>query len=66
MIGINYNEYQVMRAKKLNADAKLSHLTDVLKADFMKLPFDDNSKDGVYAIEATCHAPDRVRSKPDL
>jgi len=26
----------------------------------MKLPFPDNSFDGVYAIEATCHAPSRV------
>lgn len=25
----------------------------------MKLPFEDNSFDGVYAIEATCHAPRR-------
>lgn len=58
--GVNYNEYQVSRAKKLNADAKLSGLTDVVRADFMKLPFADASYDGVYAIEATCHAPDRV------
>ena len=27
----------------------------------MKLPFADNSFDAVYAIEATCHAPDRVK-----
>lgn len=25
----------------------------------MNLPFEDNSFDGVYAIEATCHAPQR-------
>ncbi len=25
----------------------------------MKLPFENNSFDGVYAIEATCHAPRR-------
>jgi sterol 24-C-methyltransferase len=25
----------------------------------MKLPFEENSFDGVYAIEATCHAPRR-------
>ncbi|ONM52337.1 sterol methyltransferase1 [Zea mays] len=29
-------------------------------ADFMKMPFDDNTFDAVYAIEATCHAPDPV------
>jgi hypothetical protein len=26
----------------------------------MKMPFDDNTFDAVYAIEATCHAPDPV------
>lgn len=25
----------------------------------MKLPFEDNSFDAAYAIEATCHAPQR-------
>jgi len=33
----------------------------VMQADFMKMPFDDNTFDAVYAIEATCHAPDPVR-----
>ena len=33
----------------------------VIQADFMKMPFDDNTFDAVYAIEATCHAPDPVR-----
>lgn len=31
-----------------------------LQADFMKMPFPENSFDAVYAIEATCHAPDAV------
>lgn len=26
----------------------------------MKMPFPENSFDAVYAIEATCHAPDAV------
>ncbi|KAL8229807.1 hypothetical protein R6Q57_014707, partial [Mikania cordata] len=29
-------------------------------ADFMKMPFSENSSDAVHAIEATCHAPDAV------
>lgn len=33
----------------------------MLQGDFMKMPFPDNSYDAVYAIEATCHAPDAVR-----
>ncbi len=31
-----------------------------VQADFMKLPFEDNSFDHVYTIEAVCHAPDKV------
>lgn len=30
----------------------------------MNLPFKDGSFDAAYAIEATCHAPDRVRDAP--
>ncbi|WVY99655.1 hypothetical protein V8G54_025725 [Vigna mungo] len=40
--GLNNNEYQITRGK----------------ADFMKMPIPDNTFDAVYAIEATCHAPD--------
>lgn len=32
----------------------------MLQADFMKMPFSENHFDAVYAIEATCHAPDAV------
>jgi len=60
VVGVNYNQYQVDRALRLNAEAKISHLTDVVRGDFMKLPFDDNTFDNCYAIEATCHAADRV------
>ena len=39
-------------------DSPIDRATSV-QADFMKLPFANNSFDGVYAIEATCHAPKR-------
>ena len=32
-----------------------------IQADFMSLPFPNNHFDGVYAIEATCHAPEREK-----
>ena len=41
---------------KLKDNAHIS----LMQADFMKMPFDDNTFDAVYAIEATCHAPDPV------
>jgi SAM-dependent methyltransferase len=50
----------VIRGNDLNRAAGLEGRALSVQADFMKLaPFADNSFDGVYAIEATCHAPVR-------
>lgn len=38
----------------------ISYVLIGIQADFMKMPFSDNTFDAVYAIEATCHAPDPV------
>ncbi|EMS55507.1 Cycloartenol-C-24-methyltransferase 1 [Triticum urartu] len=46
--------------KALNRSVGLGATCDFVKADFMKMPFSDNTFDAVYAIEATCHAPDPV------
>lgn len=35
----------------------LAPLTDVVRGDFTNMPFKENTFDGAYAIEATCHAP---------
>ena len=59
MIGINNNAYQVQRAKKHTADQKLEHLVSFVKGNFMSIPFPPDTFDGVYAIEATCHAPNK-------
>ncbi|XWS35539.1 hypothetical protein CRYUN_Cryun20dG0005600 [Craigia yunnanensis] len=58
VMGLNNNEYQIARGKELNCIAGMDKSCDFVKADFMKMPFPDNSFDAVYAIEATCHAPD--------
>ncbi|CAN7130424.1 unnamed protein product [Brassica rapa subsp. narinosa] len=55
--GITINDYQVKRAKLHNKKAGLDHLCDVVCGNFLQMPFDDNSFDGAYSIEATCHAP---------
>mmetsp|Transcript_114780 Transcript_114780/g.246690 ORF Transcript_114780/g.246690 Transcript_114780/m.246690 type:complete len:405 (-) Transcript_114780:107-1321(-) len=59
--GITLNEYQVIRGNELNDAAGLLKpgLAKSVQANFMQIPFEDNSFDGVYAIEATCHAPKR-------
>ncbi|XP_027355580.1 cycloartenol-C-24-methyltransferase-like [Abrus precatorius] len=56
--GLNNNEYQITRGKELNRIAGVDKTCDFVKADFMNMPFPDNSFDAAYAIEATCHAPD--------
>ncbi|PNW75007.1 hypothetical protein CHLRE_12g500500v5 [Chlamydomonas reinhardtii] len=55
--GITINQYQVDRAKTHNARQGLAPLTDVVRGDFTNMPFKENTFDGAYAIEATCHAP---------
>ncbi|KVH97325.1 Methyltransferase type 11 [Cynara cardunculus var. scolymus] len=60
VMGINNNEYQITRGKVLNRVAGVERTCDFTKADFMKMPFPENNFDAVYAIEATCHAPDAV------
>jgi sterol 24-C-methyltransferase len=59
IVGVNNNDYQIARGQKQNAAAGLADRCTFTKADFMRLPFDDGSFDAVYAIEATCHAPDK-------
>jgi len=60
IVGLNNNEYQIERGKRLNEQAGLSSLCSFLKADFMKVPEEDETYDAIYEVEATCHAPDKV------
>ncbi|GBF91937.1 cycloartenol-C-24-methyltransferase [Raphidocelis subcapitata] len=60
--GLNNNSYQISRG--LYHNNRAGHgITDTccfVKADFMKMPFEDEAFDAVYEIDATCHAPDQV------
>lgn len=60
--GLTLNQYQVDRGNTLsNADPLLTTTRcRSVQGDFMKMPFPSSSFDAAYAIEATCHAPDRV------
>lgn len=59
--GITINQYQVNIGNKYNASMGLDHLCRSTQGDFQNLPFDSNSFDAAYEIEATCHSPDRVK-----
>lgn len=58
VVGITINEYQVNRARMHNKKAGLDTLCEVVCGNFLEMPFKDNSFDGAYSIEATCHAPE--------
>ena len=60
VVGINNNDYQIQRATEHNAEAGLAHLCTLVKGDFMAAPLEDASFDAAFAVEATCHAPDKA------
>lgn len=60
--GITLNPYQVNRGNELTqADKFVADKCKSVQGDFMEQPFKDQEFDAAYAIEATCHAPDRVK-----
>lgn len=56
---LTLNQFQVDRGNVLCKKEGCSDMVRLVQGDFMKLPFEDNSFDAVFAIESTCHAPDR-------
>ena len=61
VVGVNINETQMARAKSLNAEAGLDHMVDYLTCSFMDMSaVADDTFDRGYAIESTCHAPDKA------
>ena len=60
VVGININTIQLEKAKRLNAEAGIDHLVDYKTCSFMDMSdIEDNTFDRGYAIESTCHAPDK-------
>jgi sterol 24-C-methyltransferase len=61
--GVNINALQCRVAEDLNREYGVPSSGDgsvrIVEADFTKLPMATASFDAVYAVEATCHAPDR-------
>ncbi|KAJ1675029.1 Delta(24)-sterol C-methyltransferase [Spiromyces aspiralis] len=55
--GLNNNDYQIQRAEIYAKKYGQTENSKFVKGNFMDLPFEHNSFDAVYAIEATCHAP---------
>ena len=60
IVGVNISAYQLERARKYTAEAGLSHEATYLESDFTDIDEPDNSFDAIYALDSTCHAPDRA------
>ena len=61
VVGVNSNEIQLDKARSLNAEAGLDHMADYLACSFMDMgAIADDTFDRGYAIESTCHAPDKA------
>ena len=61
VVGVNNSQVQLAKAKSLNAEAGLGHMIDFLPCSFMDMAaVADNTFDRGYAIESTCHAPDKA------
>jgi len=66
VVGLNNNQYQVNRASLLTERQGLTHRVSFVKGDFMQQPFANASFDAVYQIEATAHAPDKVKCYSEI
>lgn len=58
VVGITISPYQVKHAEKYTAeDGFPDGQLEFVEGDFTKMPFEDNSFDAAFAVEATVHAP---------
>ena len=61
VVGINSSEVQLQQAKSLIAEAGIDHMVEFLACSFMDMgAIADDTFDRGYAIESTCHAPDKA------
>ena len=67
VVGINNSEVQLAKAKTLNASAGVDSMTEFIACSFMDMnTIEDKAFDRAYAIESTCHAPDKERAFAEI
>jgi sterol 24-C-methyltransferase len=65
--GVNNSRVQLAKAKSLNAAAGINGLVDYLECSFMDMGMvADDTFDRGYAIESTCHAPDKAAAFAEI
>ncbi|MDE0210210.1 MAG: class I SAM-dependent methyltransferase [Boseongicola sp.] len=61
VVGVNSSEIQLEKAKSLIAEAGIERMADCIACSFMDMGgIEDETFDRGYAIESTCHAPDKA------
>ena len=61
VLGVNISKVQLAKARSLNAEAGVEDSVDYLECSFMDMgSVADDTFDRGYAIESTCHAPDKA------
>ena len=64
---LNNNAQQLEKAKRRNVEAGLDHLAEYLKCNFMDMgAIEAHTFDAAYAIESTCHAPDKRQAFAEI
>eukprot|EP00927_Polykrikos_kofoidii_P030592 TRINITY_DN2630_c0_g1_i6.p1 TRINITY_DN2630_c0_g1~~TRINITY_DN2630_c0_g1_i6.p1 ORF type:complete len:379 (-),score=49.12 TRINITY_DN2630_c0_g1_i6:46-1182(-) len=58
---ITINKFQVNRSNAISRDEGILDQVETRHGDFCQMPYPDNIFAGAFAIEATCHAPDRTK-----
>ena len=67
VVGINSSEIQLQSAKSLDAEAGIGHMVDYCACSFMNMSaIADETFDRGYAIESTCHAPDKAAAFAEI
>jgi len=62
IVGINTNKFQIERARKRTKELNLQDRITYVETDFNALPYEDNSFDAIYSVEAVCYSPDKVKT----
>ena len=67
VVCLNNNKQQLEEARRRNLKAGLDHKAEYIECNFMDMSaIEANSFDAGYAIESTCHAPDKERAFAEI
>ena len=67
VVCLNNNKQQLDEARRRNLEAGLDHKAEYIQCSFMDMSaIEANAFDAGYAIESTCHAPDKERAFAEI